>query len=236
MAQTLLQIVQDTAYIVGMPAPSGVVSANSETPKRMLRLINEEGRALAREHAWSALTINATFATDTVSTVQTGNPPSDFDRFSPETQLWDVAKRRPLIGVVSQNAWMRLLIDTVSAADRFWAMQGGVINITPVSGTADTIRYSYQTKNWVRPASGSDKESFTLDTDTPLIPDHLLKLGLVWRWKHAIGTDYAEDLSTYGREKEKAISADRGTGEIPMSESFHGQIPDGFWPGTITST
>jgi excinuclease ABC subunit B len=80
-------------------------------------------------------------------------------------------------------------------------MQGGVINITPVSGTADTIRYSYQTKNWVRPATGADKDAFSLDTDTPLIPDHLLKLGLIWRWKHAIGTDYAEDLSTYFQER-----------------------------------
>jgi hypothetical protein len=231
---TLLSIIQDACYIVGMPAPSSVVSSNNETPKRMLRLINEEGRSLAREHDWSNLKTIETFATHLTDTEQTNQPPSDFDRFSPSTYLWDVAKRRPLIGIVSTNAWMRQVIDSVSSADRYWIMLNNKINISPVSGTADTIMYAYQTKNWVRPVSGSDKEAFTLDTDTSLLPDELLKLGLIWRWKQAIGTDYSEDIATYGRQKEMSIAADRGVGEINMVETFHGEIPEGYYPGTIT--
>jgi hypothetical protein len=232
---TLLSIVQDACYTVGMPAPSSVVSSNNETPKRMLRLINEEGRSLAREHDWSALKQVESFATDTVNREQAAQPPSDFDRFSPTTALWDVANKRPLVGVISTNAWLRLLVDDVSSVERYWIMLNGKINITPVTGTSDTIYYAYQTKNWVRPASGDDKEAFTLDTDTSLLPDELLKLGLIWRWKHAIGTDYSEDLASYGRQKEMSIAADRGTGETSMTTTFRGGLPEGWWPGTITT-
>jgi hypothetical protein len=233
---TLLSIIQDACYTVGMPAPTVIVSSNNETPKRMLRLINEEGRSLAREHDWSALKQIESFATDTANREQTAQPPSDFDRFSPTTALWDVANRKPLVGVVSTNAWLRLLVDDVSSVERYWIMLNGKINITPVTGTSDTIYYAYQTKNWVRPASGSDKAEFSLDTDTSLLPDELLKLGLIWRWKHSIGTDYSEDLATYGRQKEMSIAADSGTGEISMTTDFHGDIPDGYWPGTVTTT
>jgi hypothetical protein len=42
------------------------------------------------------------------------------------------------------------------------------------------------------------------------MPERLLKLSAIWRWKQAKGLSYEEDMATFEREKIRQIARDRG--------------------------
>jgi len=231
---TLLQIVQDAARNVGQPVPSLVVSATEETPERMFRLLNMAGQQLIKDHDWSILIDVETF-TPTATQVQASHPPADFDRFTSQTAMWDVGNKRPMVGPLSIDKWLRVVVDNQQQIDKFWALIGGKVNILPVPATTDSFVYSYQTKNWVFASDGTTgKASFTADDDTPRIPDEMLLLELVWRWKQSVGVDYGEDMATANRMKEMLIAADRGPRTLNLADPFSGDLPSSYWPGTIT--
>jgi hypothetical protein len=236
--RTLLEIVQDACYgPIGLTPPTAVAASTDGIARRMLRFVNMEGTSLIEEVAWEQLTVIETFATDTVNTAQAAVPPADWQRLTPECSFWDVALRRPLIGPVSKDVWVKLVSDNLGSVDRYWTMIGGVLNIFPVSGSADTIRYPYQKKNWVVDVDDMEKERFTADTDVPLIPDKLLELGLIWRWKSSVGLDFAEDMANYTRAKEILVATHRVKGDISTTSAFRGKgIPDNYFPGVITQT
>lgn len=234
MSRTLLQIVQEACKDVGQPRPSLVVSSTTETPLRMLRLLNKAGQALIKDHDWNALTDVETF-TPTATQVQASHPPSDYDRMTSQTNMWDIGNKRPLVGPLATSKWLRLVVDAQQSIDKYWTLIGGKVNILPVPATTDSFVYSYQSKNWVFASDGTTgKAEFTADDDTARLPDELLILELVWRWKQSIGVDYGEDLATAGRLKETLIAADRGPRILELSTPFRTGVPEGFWPGVIS--
>lgn len=231
MARTLLQIVQDAADDVGQPVPTIVASATSATPKRMLRLLNKAGIQLMKEIAWNELLTVRTF--NAVAAEAQIEPPADYARIAPESSLWDQSLIRPSVGPMSPNQWLALKTNTVTGGDKYWTLLLGKFNIYPAPAITDQFSYAYVSKNWV--VNGSTyKDRFTADDDTPLIDDELLTLELIWRWKAAIGVDYAEDMANATRQKELVIAANRGPAIINLSSPFHGDLPDGFWPGVVT--
>lgn len=231
--KTLLEIVQDACRRVGQPRPSVVASATSDTPLRMMTLLNEAGKALLKDHEWNALTDVESFTAVATQAQDHPHPPVDFDRFHSQSQLWDVGNKRPVVGPLSMSKWLQLTVNDIGTTTKNWALIAGQINIFPVPTTSDTFRYVYQSKYWVLNAASAPKAEFTADDDTPRIDDELLILDLVWRWKQAIGIDYAEDMSTYARYKETAIAADRGPRILNLSTTFD-RMPDGFLDQEIT--
>ena len=235
---TLLDIVQTTCRKIGLPAPSAVVSSADDQIKTLLSLAKEAGDELSGDADWSFLTEEETL-TAIAQAAQTNHPPSDFDRFTPGTDIWDNAIKRPLVGVVRKNEWMGLRVKGQTGPDKYWIVLNGVINIYPTPTASSTFTYMYQRKNWIRPTgatdSSGDKAEFTADTDEPLFDKILMVQSLTWRWKQAKQLDYAEDMETYERSKEIAIAADRGPQTIRTARVFRGDLPPTFWPGTITA-
>jgi hypothetical protein len=152
-----------------------------------------------------------------------------------QTQMWDIGNKRPLVGPLSIDKWLRLVVDAQQSIDKYWALIGNKVNILPVPATTDSFVYSYQSKNWVYASDGAtSKASFTNDDDTPRLPDELLMLELVWRWKKSIGIDYGEDMASCNRMKEMMIAADRGPRIITLAQPFRDGVPSGFWPGVVS--
>ena len=231
MARTLLQIVQDACSDVGQARPAIVASSSTETPIRMLRLLNKAGIQLTKETAWNELTNVRTFTA--VAAQAQIEPPADYARLSPQTSLWDVSLLRPAVGPIAIDKWLNLTTNTIAGPDKYWTLIGAKFNIYPAPAVTDDFTYAYQSKNWVV-NSTTYKDRFTADDDTPLIDDELLTLELIWRWKAAIGIDYAEDMANASRQKEIVLAANRGPRIIELSDPFQGSLPEGFWPGVVT--
>ncbi len=224
---TCLTICQDACdQIQGIARPTTVASSSDPGVQQLLRLLNMAGKALARDHDWSALVTVRTF-TGVAAQAQTGEPPTAFDRFVAGGQIFDTSTKRPLAGSIDQNRFNWLTVQTLGGSDRYWALIGGVLNITPAPTTSDSFKYAYVSKNWANSA-----DEFTADADTTLLSEELLTLALIYRWKHAKGFEYAEDMVNYEREKERLIARDKGPRSALTARIFD-SLPDGFWPDTI---
>src|SRR3546814_1451607 len=65
-----------------------------------------------------------------------------------------------------------------------WIIYADKIRFSPPSASGAAATFPYISKRWARDA-GTDgyKAAFTSDSDTFLLPERLLTLGLVWRWR-----------------------------------------------------
>lgn len=225
-----ITVIQNVTRVLKLPVPSAVVTSTDDSTIQLLGLLNRSGRAMVKRHAWSELTSVVTFSGANASQVQTGYPAADWDRFT--SRLWDTSLKKYLAGPFNPADWVRLSIDTLGTHDRVWTMLAGVINILPVTATTDTFRYSQVSKYWVN--GSTDGVAVVEDTDTFYLPEELLTLDLIWRWKQAKGLDYAEDLQTFEIEMEKYIAADRGPKVINTARAFRNdEVLENTWPHTL---
>jgi hypothetical protein len=215
---TLLTLTQSVCRQLGLPQPNSAFSATDDMVEQIVILLQEAGDDLLRDHDWSVLTVQRDF-TATGFEVQ-DEPPTvsvAFDRFAQNCSLWDIGNKWTLDGPKTPMEWQRITIDDVGTLHRWWTMLGGVIHILPIPDVTETFRYTYVTKNWIRIDLGdqaSDISAWDNDSNTSLMPERLLKLSTIWRWKQVKGLSYEEDMATFEREKIRHIARDRGPRSI----------------------
>lgn len=229
----MLEIVQETCALLNIPQPSQVAGSSDASSIQLLSLLNRAGRSLARDHAWSKLIVINDFV-GVAQQVQTGQPPSSYDRFYPVMKIYDTNNKREVIGPLNAEDWAATSVSTLSSMDRAWTMLDGVINMLPAPTTDDDFRYAFVSKNWVDPASGSNTDAFALDTDEHLLSDELLILSLQWRWKKAKTLFYLDDKKDFEDERDRMIARDRGPKIIFTSRSSRSDDAiENSWPYTL---
>lgn len=219
----------------GLTPPASLFGSSDPNAPLLIALAQEEGEELSRRHDWQALSTGA--APITVATqAQPSAIPADFDRWLPTSQIWNFTLKMAYQGPITDNAtWLGLVINSIPVIPGAWQLQGGVLQITPPPAAGQTLLFAYQSKNWVRSNVGAAKAAFTADTDTVLLSERLMALGVIWRWKKDKGFDYAEHMATYERELERACSRDRGLAPIQVSKARPNSAGiSNTWPGVIT--
>lgn len=235
---TLLSVTQSVCKQLSLAQPNASFSATDDMVEQIVILAQEAGDDLMRDHDWSILTVVKDF---TGSGVQAQTEPPTvsiaFDRFAQNSYLWDTTRKWQLSGPKTPTEWQRITINDAGTLQGWWTMLGGVINILPVPAITDTFRYTYITKNWIRVASGSqisDVAEWSNDTNTSLLPERLIKLSTIWRWKQAKGLSYEEDMATFEREKIRHIARDRGPRQISTTTWIRDDDAlDNWYPRTI---
>lgn len=232
---TLLTTIQDACYLLTIPAPTAVVGSTDPQLLQLLGLLKAVGTDLRDKHDWSSLLTAATF-TCGASNAQTGYPPAAFERMSDGVDMWNDTTNWRIDGPVTAQVWTELITRSVATLPQHWRMIDGVFNIyAPKSG--DTIRYEYVSKYWILQAGTTPADAFSADTDTFELPEWLLTLGLVWRWKQAKGLDYAEDLQTFNDKFAAAVKRDKGGLQkltTMRAMDFDSAARRRNWPGTVT--
>lgn len=229
---SLLTIIQEVAGSLSLPVPTSVVGNTAPDAILFLNLAKREGRELARRHDWQALMVQHTWTT-TATVAQSLALPSAYDRLPPDVQIWDRTTNTKLHGPTSSNEWMILNSGITGGVNGWWRIIGGVLNVYPAPTAGRTFALEYISKNWCESSGGTDQSTWAADTDVALIKEELIALGLTWRWLRAKGMDYAEEMSTYEREVERAASRDRGLGVMVVGKTDPDSLPEPFWNGTI---
>lgn len=227
---TMLSIIQDVADRVGIPRPTTVVGSTDQQVRQLYALLNEEGSELSKRGDWQSLTSEWTFTTN-AATIQTGDPiPPDLDRFIADS-FFNRTQVRKLIGPITPQEFQRIQAQPVyTRVYLSFRERDGQILISPPPPEGNLIAYEYISNLWARSGSGTPKESFTADDDTSYLPENILKMGLRWRWKHAKGLDYAEDMATYERAADKALGNDGGARALDLTGT---DIPYALWGANI---
>lgn len=198
--------------------------------------MNQEGKELADYHQWTALTKSHSF-TSVAAQPQPGAIPSDFARFI-NNSMWDQTTARPVKGPISEQSFqMFQAFPVYTNVNPVFLVREGVIIFQPAANAGDTIAYSYVANTWARSAALVPQTSFQADTDTAVIPEDLITLGLIWRFKKAKGFDYSEEYRTYQQQRQETISRDGGAPNLNMTyglnrvSPYGANILQGNWPG-----
>lgn len=227
---SLLSIVADVAARMALPQPPAVIGSTDRQVQQLLALLNEAGSDLLADCNWQAVRVEQTFVT-TATPNQASALPADFDRFIVNS-FFNRSTRRPMTGPITPRQWQWIQAQPVySTVYLAFVERSGQFLIAPTPAAGNTIAYEYISQNWVKSQSGMPQPTFEADTDTSFLSEELLTLSLRWRFKQAKGLDYAEDMATFERRKERLMARDGGATALTLSpqpiDPNRINIPDG---------
>lgn len=211
---SLLTLIQSVAPRLSLPTPSAVVSSSDENLAILLALANEEGQELAERYRWQRLVEETTF-----STVAT---PGDLVVVAPgfsyvvEGTVWNRSLDRKLHPINSED-WQQLQATGISGPTQYYRIWDNAFYIYPDPPAGQTIAFEYGTNLWCQSAGGTGRTAWAADDDTGILPEPLMALGVIWRWKATKGFDYAEDFRKYEAKVASAISRDGAKPTLDLS-------------------
>ena len=147
--------------------------------------------------------------------------PTDFDRIVDSTQ-WDNSRRWSMVGPLTPPMQELMRNGFISSAPRvrFWQM-GGYFQIWPPLGDDDVLSYLYQSKYWILATSPATpaptKEIYTVDTDTCIFPDPLMRALIKLKYLEAKGLDTTAVYRDFTRQLDIAKANDAGSPDLSMA-------------------
>lgn len=214
--------------IGGVDVPGSFYGNSNRTATQAVRLVEEEGAELAIESRWTALITSTTVVT--VAGTATYALPSDFQAFANMSQ-WDRTNFRPLIGPLSGADWQarKSSIAGQNALYRGFRIRGGYLEIDPTPTAVETLAFDYYSSGWItKQADGTYTDTFTSDNDTCRLNEHLLRLGLKWRYLQGKGLPFEPEYKIYESQKASLLEDEAGKGPICLGPVSYVQtnLPD----------
>lgn len=230
----LLQLIQNVADELGMSRPSAVVSSSDQQVRTWLRLANREGEELSRRHPWQLLRKEASFTTAaTASQGALTTIASDFGRYVNES-MFNRTTNEKWYGPLTPQQWQRIQASVgLVTLRKMFTIRGGLLLATPTPTASQTVKFEYISTQWCESSGGTDQSAWAADADVSLLPQRLIELGVIWRWKKSKGLEYAEDFSDYEKAVANEIMADGGSAigslDVPCEVPPGISPPDGGW-------
>jgi len=146
-------------------------------------------------------------------------PPSDFDAQLDRTH-WDKSKHWEMLGpsTPQQREWLRSGYISTGPRIRYWYM-GGYFQIWPPLGSTESLSYEYRSKWWIyaTAAATTTKQLYTVDTDTSLFPDPLMRATIKLKYLEAKGLDTTAAFNAWNTQMDLAKSNDGGSPTLSMN-------------------
>jgi len=239
---TLLSVIKDVCATVGVVVPTSIFSniTANRTMQEMLSLANEMAQRISYDYRdWTALKAVATFpgATyvdpiDGLTKLQTAfNLPANYKRLLLTSNVWrSTSTHQPMRFVPDSDEWLvRRTANATDSAWGEWTIMGGKIHIFPAMAVGVSATFAYLDKNCVNLTAGGRGDAFMADTDTFVLDERTLKLGMIWQWKAQKGSPYGEDMGTYGDAITNMLGSDSPgpiiIGRRTISDSVQTAIP-----------
>lgn len=243
---TVLSCAIDAASSVGLEAPISLFSGQDPGNAQLRAFAQTTVDSLRQASAWQSLRKEYEFKTDfinadlkpTDASIYGPVPlPADFDRIV-ETTFWNLDRRFQMGQPIGAQAWAAIRAGIMVTVYPQYRILDGALHILPQQ-QPENYRLEYVSKFAILSQNGIPKARFTDDHDTLNgIPEELLTLGLIWRWKREKGLDYAEALADYERALEAIGGNAAGAKVVDMAWSVRPVGDDGtvtipwFGPGT----
>lgn len=237
---SLLTIIDDACNRIGISAPTSVIGSTDAQVIKLLALANKEGKELATgssvglSYDWQALQAEATFttvATESQGLIATIAPNM---KFIIGGTIWDRTRRLPVYGSMDPQTYQNHKAWGVTSPYPKYRIRGGILLLTPIPAAGEAYYFEYQSKNWCADSTGATlRARWVADTDIGILDEDLMTDGIVWRWKHANGFDYAEDFRMYQMNVINAIARDTERPTLDMGRQSDQRtgivLPIGGW-------
>lgn len=192
-------------------------------------LINEVARDILASHDWQGLTKVHTLTANGGGAFP---KPSDYDRM---VLVADMQRTEWLWGyyhAADINEFMAIQDSGFHGFPGAWVLVGDEFTFSPTpSGDA---KFAYISKEYAVDSPGvSRKSAFDADTDSFVLPERLLTLGLVWRWREQKKLDFTGDQEAFAKALSEEAGKDKGSRVIRKGSPlrFRGTYP--AWSGVV---
>lgn len=230
---SLLTIIQDAATELKLVRPTTVIGSTDPNAPQLLALANKDGKELARRFDWQALNKEATFTTVASETQTTlSSLASDFGHIIDGT-MWNRTQSWRVLGPLNSQEWQRKKASAAQAAIGNWfRIRGDSILFYPTPAAGENVYFEYISNKWCQSSGGTAQSSWVADTDTALLNEEIIRLGIIWRFRKAKGFDYGEDFRTYEAALASVFGGGAGNANIDMTgepEMLGAHLPEGSW-------
>ena len=196
---TLLTICQEAAKIIGITAPDAVTASTDTSVIQLEAAVNQEGRAQVRKYKWEVLIkegSHTTLAAESQGAMTT--IASDFGRFSNNT-LWNRTTDRKYYGPITGSEWQEIKAVVSGGITNYFRIRTGNLLMNPTPTAGQSVNFEYVSKNWVDTSGGStaNADKFSGDSQTTVLEEELIVLGVVWRFLKLKGLPYEQQFMDY---------------------------------------
>jgi len=217
--------------IDGFDVPGTIFGNDDPTAILLKRCANRVGRELARDYKWQELKAEHTITTTSGDSDYAF--PTDIQRFANLT-FWNDTDQWPLVNV-SDIGWRELQSGIVVSGVRFYfSVFGDQVNLYPTPSSSFTIKFDYYSSYFAKASDGTEQEEFEADTDTFRLPDDVLILGVLARFKMRKGLSADAEIADYRRAVVSHLRNSRpdkmiDVGGVNSRRGLQDQIVDSSW-------
>ncbi|WP_030538366.1 hypothetical protein [Sphingobium sp. DC-2] len=170
---------------------------------------NEVAQDIAKYQDWQALQRVWTVTGDG-STTEFPLPP-DYDRMLQNASLQDLQNWAwGYSGFTDINSFLFDQARGFTPYPGGWIIYGNQLRFSPAP-QASGATFPYISNQIATAADTSPKSAFTSDTDSFVLPERLLTLGIVWRWRENKGLDATGDQEAFIKALDEYAAKDKGS-------------------------
>lgn len=218
---TVLSAAQSAMMRLVKYRPQSVFSSEDPTVQEVADLVNEVAHYIVKKHDWQAMTGIGTFTGDGVTT--SFPKPDDYDRMlvasnmqQPGFWFWNYTHMPTVddwlwlknsgIGMVNPGAW--ILLDNQ-------------FQFYPTPPSAQQAQFPYVRNTYARSDTGVPKQQFDADTDSFVLDEQLLTLGLVWMWRQQKRLDSSQEEVDFMDALSQEAGRDQGARTIVHNQRWN---------------
>ncbi len=225
---TVLTACAEAAIELNQTEPATLFSTTDQFAKELRTQANKTAKAILKGYDWQKFTALQTMTGDGSTTSFT--LPTDYDRMPKKANVLTSQFASPLSKVDDADEWLNLNLRPFVGAPGRWIILGGTMQILPAVATGVTANF-YYIKNKI--VTGGTKTEFTADADTFDLPERLITLGVIWRWRAQKRKDYAEDMRNFEIALAEEMANDKGSRVLTVGKQRIGLDADVAHPAII---
>lgn len=193
MATNVLQLVSDFTDKQGLPTPTALIGVTEKSVVQYRAILLDVVADLS-ERSWQQQILRKTWLS--AAGQNQGTLESIFGAgyisLIPDT-MWNDDRVMQIRGPVPPSVWQRLQNLPYGGPEYLYWISGNVLYVSPDLENVENLSAMYRTKYGVLSAGGTAKERVTVDTDTLLFPDQVVRKGFEAKWRKIKGEPGWED-------------------------------------------
>lgn len=229
---TILSAMQSAAVRLIGRKPTTFFGASDQFEVEIADWTNEVAQDIAKYQDWQALQGIATITGD--GATEEFALPEDYDRMLIYSDVQDLESwcwgYHPFDDI---NQFLYHQARGFGPWPGGWIIYGNKLRFSPAPAAGDTATYPYISKNWALSSASAAKSAFDADTDSFVLPERLIALALVWRWRENKKLDASGDQEAFIKALDEYAAKDKGSRPIVKNarRSIAGSYP--AWPWAL---
>lgn len=205
---SVLSVARDVALVIGLDQPDTLMSSTDREYQELARVARDTAYMIATAFDWQELQVIKTYTGDDTS--EAFDLPADYDRMVEGAQMWSSRWIWAFNHIANPDEWLEMQVVPYTFINGNWIIYGRQFHYLPLMQSTETVKFWYVSKNLATASNGTAKETFTADDDTFRIPEKLLELGMIAKWRKNKGLPADDAEADFSAEFTRQMNKNAG--------------------------